>query len=302
MFGYVRPNKSEMLVREYEQYKAVYCRLCQVLGEEYGWTARFLLSYDCTFYALLALSVSGAKITGHRGRCACNPLKHCRYLDSDGDALKKAAALTVLLTYHKVQDDIADDSFGKTLGKRLLRPLLTRKARKAEERYPFLAEAAKNCVVSQKEAEEREAGIDACAEPTAKLLAEVFGELAGENARQKAPLQQFGYFLGRWVYLMDAADDLQEDLRTGAFNPFVKKLGFEDRTELTPEERRQADEQCNAVLNRTAAQMVLPLNLVELTNFGPIIENVVYKGLPELQREILFLHVKERPRRELKNL
>ncbi len=68
---------------------------------------------------------------------------------------------------------------------------------------------------------------------------------------------------------------------------------------MTEEERRQADNFCNAALNRTAAQMALPLNLIDLMNFEPIIENVVQKGLPELQREILFLHIKEKPRREL---
>ena len=54
MFGYVRPHKQELLVREFEQYKGAYCQLCRQLGKDYGWTARLTLSYDCTFYALLA--------------------------------------------------------------------------------------------------------------------------------------------------------------------------------------------------------------------------------------------------------
>ena len=61
MFGYVLPYKTELLVREYEQYKSVYCELCRELGKRYGWTARFTLSYDCTFYALLSLAVTEAK-------------------------------------------------------------------------------------------------------------------------------------------------------------------------------------------------------------------------------------------------
>ena len=142
MFGYVRPYKSEMLVREYEQYKAVYCEVCRQLGKEYGWTARFTLSYDCTFYALLALSVSGAKVRLHQGRCTTNPLKKCSYLEAPGEEYKKAAALSVLLTYHKLRDNIEDESFWKSLGCKLLLPLVSRKAKKAAVRYPFLAEAA----------------------------------------------------------------------------------------------------------------------------------------------------------------
>ena len=95
---------------------------------------------------------------------------------------------------------------------------------------------------------------------------------------------------------MDAADDLGEDLRTGSFNPFIRRLGLEGKASLSPEGQAQAREACNAALNATAAQILLPLNLLELENFGPIIENVVRKGLPELQRELLFLHVKGKPR------
>ena len=96
---------------------------------------------------------------------------------------------------------------------------------------------------------------------------------------------------------MDAADDLADDLKDGEFNPFLSRLGLTGKKELTEPERRQADEACNAALNATAAQMVLPLNLIEMENFGPIIENVVKKGLPEIQREILFLHIRDRKKR-----
>ncbi len=302
MFGYVRPNKSELLVKEYEQYKAVYCQLCRVLGRDYGWIARFFLSYDCTFYALLALAVTGEKVALCRERCACNPLKRCRYLEGEGEAYDKAAALTVLLTYHKIEDDIADDGFLKTLGKRLLRPYARRKAKWARVRYPYLAKCAETAMAAQRAAEEEGAGIDPCAEPTAQLLADVFEDIAGENKKQAAPLRQFGYFLGRWIYMMDAADDLMDDLKSGAFNPFINRLDLWGKVQLSDDERKRADEFCNAALNRSAARMALPLNLLEMENFGPIIENVVYKGLPELQREILFLHIKEKPRRELKDL
>ena len=104
MFGYVRPYKSELLVREYEQYKSVYCELCRELGKSYGWTARFTLSYDCTFYALLSLAVTEAKVTLHQGRCTVNPMKKCSFIESGGEDYKKAAALSVLLTYHKLRD------------------------------------------------------------------------------------------------------------------------------------------------------------------------------------------------------
>ena len=296
MFGYVRPYQSELLVKEYDQYKAIYCQLCRVLGKEYGWLARFSLSYDCTFYAMLALSVSGAEMTECRRCCGANPFKKCRYLEAEGDAYQKAAALSVLLTYHKLLDDKEDEEFFKSLGCRLLLPLVSRKAKKAGKKYPFLAELAERTTREQAEAEGKKSGIDQCAEPTARLLSQLFGELAGENPGQRAALTQFGYFLGRWVYLMDAADDLAEDAKAGKFNPFLLRLGLREKRELTAEEQKNAEEFCNNALNFTLSMLLPPLHLVEMENFGPIIENVAEKGLPEIQREILFLHVRQKSR------
>lgn len=204
MFGYVRPFKSELLVREYDQYKAAYCQLCRALKDHYGRAASFTLSYDCTFYALLALSTQEAKLSLHHGRCVVNPLKKCDFLRSDGEAYHKAAALSLLLTYHKLRDNVEDDSFAKSLGSRVLLRLLSRKARKAAEEFPFLAKEAQRAMDGQQEAEKSGGGVDACAEPTANLLAALFKELACDEM-QAAALERFGYFLGRWVYLMDAA-------------------------------------------------------------------------------------------------
>lgn len=293
MFGYVRPFKSELLVRQYDQYKAAYCQLCRSLKEHYGRLSSFTLSYDCTFYALLILSVQEAKLTLHHGRCVMNPLKRCDFLQSDGEAYHKAAALSVLLTYHKLRDNLEDDGFWKSFGSRVFLPFVSRKAKKAAKEYPFLAKEAQKAMDGQREAEASGGGVDACAEPTAKLLEALFGELACDKM-QGAALERFGYFLGRWIYLMDAADDLMDDVKEKAFNPFISRLGLEGKEELTPEERKAADEACNQALNATAAQMVLAFNLLDLQNFGPILENVVCKGLPEIQREILFLHVREK--------
>lgn len=303
MFGYVRPHKQELLVREFEQYKGAYCQLCRQLGKDYGWTARLTLSYDCTFYALLALSREDSQKRLRRGRCVVNPLKACKFVEAEGEAYHKAAALSILLTCQKLRDNVGDESFWKAQGCRVLLAFLARKERKAAARYPFLAQAAETATHAQREAEEARAGVDACAEPTAQLLAAVFRELGGCDPGQCLALERFGYFLGRWVYLMDAADDLEQDLKEGGFNPLIPRLGLEGKRELTEEERKGADLACNQVLNATMAQMLPAFHLVDLEVFGPILENVIEKGLPQVQREILFLHVRDpKVRRELRKL
>ena len=93
---------------------------------------------------------------------------------------------------------------------------------------------------------------------------------------------------------MDAADDLREDLAEGNFNPLIRTLDLSDQKVLEGEDRSRAEAVCNEMLNLTAARICAALNLLEWNRFGPIIANVIEKGLPEMQREILFLHAKEK--------
>lgn len=306
MFGYVRPFKGELLVKEYDAYKGVYCQVCKALGTHYGLLARMTLSYDCTFYALLALNQRDAALRAEKKRCTCNPLKKCTYIcPANGDAyaetcFHKAAALCVIMTAHKLRDNIADENFVKGLGARFLYSLSRSAMKKAARDFPWMADAVQKMMDSQFAAEHAEkVSLDACSAPTAELLETLCAEL-GETKGEKAVLQQLGYFLGRWVYIMDAADDLTEDLKKKNFNPFISKLGLANCLggELPEEQRKAADLECNAVLNASLARLVPAVNLLPMGQFSGIINNILSQGLPEIQREILFLHVKDKKRRK----
>ncbi len=91
MFGYITIDKGEMLVKDYEAYKAVYCSLCKQLGKEYSFLSRFILSYDCTFYAVMALALESECPGFSQGRCTFNPLKKCNYLKTQKKPLSMAA-------------------------------------------------------------------------------------------------------------------------------------------------------------------------------------------------------------------
>ena len=127
MFGYVRPFKGEMLVKEYDAYKGVYCQLCRALGKYYGFPMRLTLSYDCTLYALLALNQRDADVKAEKKRCCCNPMKKCTYVCPANEdvfaeeAFHKAAALSIIMTVHKLRDTAADEDGLKAFGARVLR-------------------------------------------------------------------------------------------------------------------------------------------------------------------------------------
>ena len=124
MFGYVRPFKGEMLVKEYDAYKGVYCQLCRALGKYYGFPMRLTLSYDCTLYAMLALNQRDADVKAEKKRCCCNPMKKCTYVCPANEdvfaeeAFHKAAALSIIMTVHKLRDTAADEDGLKEPGRR----------------------------------------------------------------------------------------------------------------------------------------------------------------------------------------
>ena len=265
MFGYVRPWRAELLVKEWEQYRGVYCGLCRRLGQVCGAASRLALSYDATFFAMLLLGLQGGCSGFERRRCVVNPAKKCNFCLAEGEALDLAAALTVILAWYKLKDDWQE--------------------KLAEEYWR-----------AQAEAERQGAGLDACAEPTAHMLEEAlaFGASrlgAGEGDSLERILRQLGYHLGRWIYLMDAADDWREDGEKGSFNPFL--LRYSAPPSPGSQEETQLRDYANQTLNMTMAQLNGAFSLLELRQFGPILRNIVEQGMPQAQRQILFQEKKE---------
>lgn len=294
MFGYVRPYKSELLVKEYDMYKAVYCGLCKEMGRHYGIATRFALNYDLCFYTMLALNYSKQCPKLKKGRCTFNPAKKCNYLSLGDNAYHKASALTVLMSYHKILDNIKDDSFAKALVSRLMLPLFHFPAKKATKQFPKLSEILKEMTANQNLIEQdKVASIDACSEPTAKAMAEIFKDI---DEKDSIILEQLGYFLGRWVYIMDASDDLKDDMKNGSFNPLVSHM---ERNEISINDRKKVEEECNYILNNNIARIIPAMNLLENGMYTSIIENVVEKGFPQLQKEILFLRVRDKERKKI---
>lgn len=290
MFGYIRPRKSELLVRELDEYGGVYCALCRTIGREYGLAARLTLNYDCTFYAMLAYAASGGEqVCFTRGRCVVNPLKKCLYCAGAQKELSEAAALTMILSYWKADDNVKDSGFFRGFPYRLVRAFLSRKCRKAAARYPELNRIAAKAANGQREAEKLEQPVfDRCAEPTARMMEHLFLYAAGadESDAQSRVLREVGYYLGRWIYFMDAADDLPKDLKRGAFNPFA--IRFHLNRQSTEDARTAARDFANATLNETHTRIGAAADLLRSGCFGSIVRNILLLGLPQMQKERLF--------------
>ena len=276
MFGYVKVCKPELRVREYEEYKAVYCTLCKTLGKEYGIAARALLSYDATFYILMRDCALGGETPCYKkGRCRFNPLKKSGYCKNPSESYREAAALTVLMSYQKVLDNIIDGKGFKKFTARLCKPFLCGKYKKAKAKYPFFAAQIETAMQSQAALEtEKCTSVDRAADPSAKALEMIFSHgIAEENNRRV--VSRVAYCVGRWVYLLDAYDDMRDDLKNGAYNPFLAKFG------ITDEEALLADDLHTQILRSlymTVNETAVSFDLLSGKYHRGVLENILRDG------------------------
>ncbi len=268
MFGYVKPYNPELRVRELEEYKAVYCGLCKQLGRSFGVFARFTLSYDFAFLAMLKTALD-SEICPETERCACIAHPFCKRIRvRENAAMQMAARAAMISVYYKLLDDRADEGFFRRIGAALLLPFAKRARRKALAFADGAAadEAAAKMSAAQAQLEAEKCQIpDAAAEPTANFSAAVLKNCAA-TAEQAAVLERFGYLLGRYVYLCDALDDLEDDRRRGRYNPFLYAGG-------------EAAIAAKNALFLTTAELSDDFDLLELHRYEGILENIIRIGL-----------------------
>ena len=258
-------------MRELEAYKAVYCGLCHEIGQRHGFFARLFLHYDFVFLAMMFASQQ-EKFHVQRRRCPAHPL--CgRMACMDLDGLEIAADESVILTYWKLRDNVADGGFFQGLLARFLSRLLRPAYRRAAACLPKFDRQVVRCLeelrILEKEASQ---SLDRTADTFARIL-QAAAPKSLDRGEERAMGQQL-YHIGRWIYLMDAWDDLQEDQKTGQYNPILARfpsLGEEETIYLRTTLRHSLN------LASSAYQLTQP------GLFAPILENILYLGLPAVE-------------------
>ena len=276
MFGFIRPLKSELKVREWERFQSVYCGLCHTIRSRYGIAQTLLLSYDCTYLALVLDSTSAGCETCRR-RCITHPFRR-RTCAHESDGIRHAAAVSVILNWHKLQDTIDDEKGWKRLGAKLLRLLLRRGYRKAQRDNPeFDRAAAEQLRTLGRIQEEQTASLDIPADTFAGLLRAAVPQ-EREDARI---LGEMFYHTGRWIYLIDACDDLADDFASGSYNPVRLRFSLTE-PDLTPWKQG-----LNHTLLQSLAASYHAYIMLDRKKDGGIIENILCQGLPEVTRQVL---------------
>lgn len=280
VFGYVKVTQAELKVKEYEFYRATYCGLCRSMGKCTGQCSRMTLSYDFAFLALARMAVTNQAIEIERKRCGVHILRK-RSVVKRNPQLDFCSYAAALLNYHKLLDDKKDEKGKKKLRANLLLPLMKRGRKKALKNGYAKLDSRMSELLGELSCFEQsgEASVDKPAAIFGSVLGEIcsFG-LEGAEARIASAI---GKHVGRWVYIADALDDMQDDKKLGRYNPILLLYGGEIPTQSQFESIEYA-------LKNELFELESAVDLVDSENemLKSIMQNVIYLGLPSKIVEI----------------
>ena len=272
VFGYVKPVIPELLVKENEFYRATYCGICRSMKKHTGFFSNATLTYDSVFLALVRMAyIDDAAISAKMGRCFLHPVKkRCHLVDNE--AVEYTAYAFAILTYYKLKDDLDDEGFIKKCAVSFARPIASRAKKRAKR--PDLAS-----LVCGKLAEIRKLEVERCA--SVDTPAGLFGELLGEvfayglSGSDRLVTYELGYHLGKFIYCADAAEDYEDDRKSGNYNPYVllygsKELSLENKSSIKTGLLLECREIENAVNLIPFGRKITAENIVK---------NIIYLGL-----------------------
>ena len=261
MFGYVTICEPELKVKDLKKYKGYYCGLCRELREEYGFMGQMTLTYDMTFAVILLTSLYESEQKMEMHRCKVHPVKQQMMIRSEMTSY--AAAMNVLLAYYHMEDDWRDEKKTSSL---VTMRLIRGKAERIVAEYPRQSRAIRKALKELAACErEQSTDIDRVSGCFGRLMAELF--IYRKDVWEK-PLRRMGFYMGKFIYLMDAFEDLPEDMEKGRYNPLREisgEEGYEERTKQIL---------CMMIAESTAEFERLPC-LIDVD----ILRNILYDGV-----------------------
>ena len=276
MFGYIRPFTPELKVREYEQFRAAYCTLCHTLKSSYGYASRFILNFDFTFLAMLLWpNEAGFACSGKR--CPVSPIKKKNVISSPPDSFNACAGYSIILTYWKLKDSIADDAFIKSIKSRAASVCLHRSYKRASKEFPgFTGSVIENLKALSEIENSKQPSIDMAADKFALILAGIADDY---DHREKRVVRDLLYHVGRWIYIVDAYNDLDEDITHGNYNPIALKYNLKSSADITDKQKAEVELTLKHSLGRISSAYEL---LDECPTWSGIIRNIIYLGMPNV--------------------
>ena len=258
MYGYIVTNTPELKIKEYTLYNAYYCGLCHSLKEQYGNIPRFTLSYDLTFLTVLLTSLYEKENRVSTKKC----LKKMgqKKLVYQSEITEYVADMSILLAYLKCEDDINDE---KKFKAKVLKFLLSKDMKKVREKYPQKVE---RIIVALKSLTIEEFKDNREIDFMGSFFGTVFGEVfAYKEDIWKDHLYNIGYYLGEFIYILDAYDDLEEDIKNNRYNPF--------------KDTKDLDAHAKKLLEIVICECTNSFEMLPIVENIDLLRNILYSGV-----------------------
>ena len=170
--------------------------------------------------------------------------------------------MNVALAYLNRLDDWRDDGSVLALAES---GILKKAYRETAEKYPRQCAAMEQSIMELSYLEKN--GIedpDAAAATFGHLLGSVF---VWREDRWQEPLYRLGDSLGRFIYLLDAAVDLEKDAYKDSYNPFRKYYGLDN------------EERFRDILKIFLADAIIQFDFLPLVKDVGLMKNILCSGL-----------------------
>ena len=279
MFGYVVPDKMNMFMKDYYGYRAFYCGLCKSIGKRCSQLMRINTTYDMTFLNILAHAVTDVEIEMKMGKCVLNMVQ--KKLIAQNDKLtEKIVDIGTILAHYKCVDDILDD---KSLSKRFIdKAVIKRHYKKARKNYPELDKYISDKYLELAEAEKAKcSSIDRISHHFGEIMVRI-GQTVFED-KYTPKLSNLLYNLGKWVYLADAIDDIDEDFKKKKYNVFLIDYEYKDKETFLEEKKDTLEFVMMSCYNTICNDF----DKIEVKKYEGILTNILWYGMLNSTKELL---------------
>lgn len=261
MFGYIIINKPEIKFKDYDVYRSFYCGLCRELKRKFGIAGQLTLSYDMTFVLILLNGLYEPETKLDSTRCILHPVRKQPVRRSS--VTEYVADMNVLLSYYKCMDDWKDE---KKYLKFFYGKLLEGKNKQTEAFYRKKADVIMQYL-------EELSGLEKQKEQNLDKVAGCFGHIMEEilvyrKDEWENSLRRIGFYLGKFIYILDAYDDVEEDEKKGCYNPFGKMYIMET-----------FEIQIRQILVMMLAEACREFEKLPIIKYTDILRNILYAGV-----------------------
>ena len=276
MFGYIQPDAPYLFKKDEKLYQALYCGLCKSIGKGCGQCARTALTYDMAFMSALVHNIKQEDVIIKKVRCAIHWLKR-RPVALVDDTTVLMGCVNTALAYYKLCDDKADGD-----RKGIFRHLYKKGLKRAAKKHKAAVEMVREFTAKQSELEKAGcAVIDMACEPTAELMKKLSAYALGEYSTPET--EALFYDLGKWVYLADALDDYDKDVKKGRYNVLYNAFKIPCKTDAVRENAREL----NFLFDSLFADMRINLSKIKFKFNHDLTDNIILRGIPLKTRRLI---------------